>query len=243
MKHTTLISESEKRRILGLHENTIRKEFNLIMEQSSEELKKFFEGQKTKFKNFPDGIIVPYNSGVYEFGYEVKNGDGTKYLLIPDGTAVVDNGSGYKVQPNYTWTKSGYIDKMATKPLQTIQLSTDKLTDLIPLQSQVPGGGGNVEDISSRDLRNIDRTQKRTERKTEKEIQNRKKEIVNQCTKVFNTYSKQMSKNPEFWSKPENAKIKSQYDTFFKKVEDLGGNKIGCKDVDLNWDAIGIKFV
>jgi len=243
MKHTTLISESEKRRILGLHENTIRKEFNLIMEQSSEELKKFFEGQKTKFKNFPDGIIVPYNSGVYEFGYEVKNGDGTKYILIPDGTAAVDNGTGYKVQPNYTWTKSGYIDKMATKPLQTIPLSTDKLTDLIPLQAQVPGGGGNVADISGRDLNKINRGQQRTERKTERDIQNRKKEIVSQCTKVFNTYSKQMGKNPEFWSKPENAKLKSQYDTFFKKVEDLGGQKIGCKDVDLNWDAIGIKFV
>ena len=243
MKNTTLISESEKRRILNLHENVIREEFNLIMEQSSEELKKFFEDQKTKFRNFPEGTIIPYNSGIYEFGYEVKNNDGSKYVLIPDGTAAVDNGSGYKVQPNYTWTKNEYSYKMPTKPLQSIQLSTDKLTDLIPLQSQVPGGGGNVADISGRDLRNIDRTQKRTERKTEKEIQNRKKEIVNQCTKVFNTYSKQMSKNPEFWSKPENAKIKSQYDTFFKKVEDLGGNKIGCKDVDLNWDAIGIKFV
>ena len=53
MKHTTLISESEKRRILNLHENVIREEFNLIMEQSSEELKKFFEDQKTKFRNFP----------------------------------------------------------------------------------------------------------------------------------------------------------------------------------------------
>ena len=31
MKHTTLISESEKRRILNLHENVIREEFNLIM--------------------------------------------------------------------------------------------------------------------------------------------------------------------------------------------------------------------
>ena len=132
MKHTTLISESEKRRILNLHENVIREEFNLIMEQSSEELKKFFEDQKTKFRNFPEGTIIPYNSGIYEFGYEVKNNDGTKYVLIPDGTAAVDNGTGYKVQPNYTWTKNEYSYKMPTKPLQSIQLSTDKLTDLKP---------------------------------------------------------------------------------------------------------------
>lgn len=238
-----LISESEKRRILGLHENTIRKEFNLIMEQTSEDLKKFFDEQKTKFKNFPEGTIVPYNSGGYEFGYEVKNEDGTKYILVPDGTAAVDNGTGYKVQPNYTWTKIGYISKLAPKPLQTIPLSTNQTTEIKPLQAQVVGGGGNVTDISGGDLRKLDRTQKRTERKTEKEIQNRKKEIVNQCTKVYNTYLKQMGKNPEFWSKPENSSLKSKYDNFFKKVEDLGGSKIGCKDVDLNWDAIGVKFV
>jgi len=243
MRQRIIISESEKRSILGLHKSLNKRPYGLLTEATQEDVTSFFTGQKSKFKNFPDGKVISYKNGDFEFGYEVVNADGTKYVLIPNGKAVVDNGTGYKEQPNYTWTKSGYIDKMATKPLQTIPLSTDKLTDLIPLQAQVPGGGGNVADISGRDLNKINRGQQRTERKTERDIQNRKKEIVSQCTKVFNTYSKQMGKNPEFWSKPENAKLKSQYDTFFNMVEDLGGQKIGCKDVDLNWDAIGIKFV
>jgi hypothetical protein len=52
-----------------------------------------------------------------------------------------------------------------------------------------------------------------------------------------------MSKNPEFWSNPVNATLKSKYDTFFKNVEDIGGYKIGCKDVGLDWASIGINFV
>jgi len=243
MRQRIIISESEKRSILGLHESLNKRPYGLLTEATQEDVTSFFTGQKSKFKNFPDGKVISYKNGDFEFGYEVVNADGTKYVLIPNGKAVVDNGTGYKEQPNYNWTKMPFMDKLAIKPLQSIPLSTDKLTNLIPLQAQVPGGGGNVTDISGRDLKNIDRTQKRTEKRTEKEIQDRKKEIVNQCTKVFNTYSKQMSKNPKFWSKPENAKIKSQYDTFFKKVEDLGGKKIGCKDVDLNWASIGIKFV
>lgn len=243
MKQRMIISESEKRSILLQHKSDNRRRYGLLTEATQEDLTNFFTGQKSMFKNFPDGKIVPYKNGEFEFGYEVLNADGTKYILIPNGMAVVDNGTGYKEQPNYTWTKMPFMDKLPIKPLQTIPLSTDKLTNLIPLQSQVPGIGGNVADISGGDLRDINRTQKRTEKSTEKDVKRKKQEIVNKCTKVFNTYSKQMSKNPEFWSKPENATLKSQYDTFFKKVEDIGGYKIGCKDVDLNWDAIGIKFV
>lgn len=243
MRQRIIISESEKRSILGLHESLNKRPYGLLTEATQEDVTSFFASQKSKFKNFPDGKVISYKNGDFEFGYEVVNADGTKYILIPNGKAVVDNGTGYKEQPNYNWTKVPFMDKLAIKPLQSIPLSTVQSTEIKPLQAQVVGGGGNVTDISGGDLRKLDRSQKRTERKTEKEIQDRKKEIVNQCTKVYNTYLKQMGKNPEFWSKPENSSLKSKYDNFFKKVEDLGGSKIGCKDVDLNWDAIGIKFV
>lgn len=243
MRQRIIISESEKRSILGLHESLNKKPYGLLTEATQEDITTFFSGQKSKFKNFPDGKVVPYKNGEFEFGYEVVNSDGTKYILVPNGKAVVDNGTGYKEQPNYTWTKSSFIDKLGIKPLQTIPLSTGQSNEIKPLQAQVPGVEGDIEDISGRDLNKINRGQERTERRTERDIQNRKKEISNKCEKVFNTYSTQMSKNPEFWSKPENAKLKGQYDMFFKKVEELGGQKFGCKDVDLNWDSIGIKFV
>ena len=190
MKHTTLISESEKRRILNLHENVIREEFNLIMEQSSEELKKFFEDQKTKFRNFPEGTIIPYNSGIYEFGYEVKNNDGSKYVLIPDGTAAVDNGSGYKVQPNYTWTKNEYSYKMPTKPLQSIQLSTDKLTDLKPNlnPNSTPVSFDNLATDS--ELRKSNFITKRAEKKDARNQLKDSKTKVKQCMTAFNNYIK-----------------------------------------------------
>jgi hypothetical protein len=186
MKHTTLISESEKKRILNLHENVIREEFNLIMEQSSEELKKFFEDQKTKFRNFPEGTIIPYNSGIYEFGYEVKNADGSKYILIPDGTAAVDNGTGYKVQPNYTWTKNEYSYKMPTKPLQSIQLSTDKLTDLKPNLN--PVSFDNLATDS--ELKKLNRITNKTERIDNRQQLKNSKTKVKQCMTAFNNYIK-----------------------------------------------------
>lgn len=107
LRERMIINESERSRILCLHDNFRRTIGGFLHEQNMDESTKFFENQKTKYNKFPiNGKVVPYEK---TFGYEVANADGTKYILLPNGTAVVDNGTGYKPLEGYTWTKSPYV--------------------------------------------------------------------------------------------------------------------------------------
>ena len=109
LRERMIINESERSRILGLHDNFRRTMGGFLHEQNMDEATKFFESQKTKFNKFPiNGKVVPYEN---TFGYEVVNADKTKYILLPNGTAVIDNasGTGYKPLAGYTWTKSPYV--------------------------------------------------------------------------------------------------------------------------------------
>ena len=116
LKQRMIINESERLRILGLHNNLRKTMGGFLHEQNMDEATKFFESQKTKFNKFPsNGKVVAYEN---TFGYEVSNTDGTKYILLPNGTAVVDNGNGYKLLAGYTWTKSVYVDQIKSNPLQ-----------------------------------------------------------------------------------------------------------------------------
>lgn len=109
LRERMIINESERSRILGLHDNFRKTMGGFLHEQNMDEATKFFESQKTKFNKFPiNGKVVPYEN---TFGYEVVNADKTKYILLPNGTAVIDNasGTGYKPLAGYTWTKSPYV--------------------------------------------------------------------------------------------------------------------------------------
>ena len=108
LRERMIINESERSRILGLHDNFRRTMGGFLHEQNMDEATKFFESQKTKFNKFPiNGKVVPYEN---TFGYEVVNADKTKYILLPNGTAVIDGtGTGYKPLAGYTWTKSPYV--------------------------------------------------------------------------------------------------------------------------------------
>jgi hypothetical protein len=110
LRERMIINESERSRILGLHDNFRKTMGGFLHEQNMDEATKFFESQKTKYNKFPiNGKVVPYEN---TFGYEVVNADGTKYILLPNGTAVIDGtGTGYKPLAGYTWTKSPYVPK------------------------------------------------------------------------------------------------------------------------------------
>ena len=110
MKQRMIINESERSRILGLHDTFRNKVGGFLHEQNMDEATKFFMDQKTKFNKFPDGKVVPYGN---TFGYEVVNTDGTKFMLLPNGTSVVDNGTGYKESTGYSWTKTPYVASAA----------------------------------------------------------------------------------------------------------------------------------
>jgi hypothetical protein len=115
MKNLFQTSYEERQRISKLHEHSVRKTFSLILEQTQEELKKYFEDVAKKYRNFPKGDITPLNNSQYEVGYKVTTADGVTYILIPDGTAVVMNDNGQyeraysddKGSP-YIWTKYPY---------------------------------------------------------------------------------------------------------------------------------------
>jgi hypothetical protein len=110
LKQRMIINESERSRILGLHDTFRNKVGGFLHEQNMDEATKFFMDQKTKFNKFPDGKVVPYGN---TFGYEVVNTDGTKFMLLPNGTSVVDNGTGYKESTGYSWTKTPYVASAA----------------------------------------------------------------------------------------------------------------------------------
>jgi hypothetical protein len=106
-----LLTENERNRILFLHNKAIKKEF--LFEETQDEITKYFEKMKTSYKGFPNGQVVDYKSKNFNFGYKVTNADGTYYILIPDGTAISNNGTGDVSAANedgsqYKWTDKPY---------------------------------------------------------------------------------------------------------------------------------------
>jgi hypothetical protein len=138
LKQRMMINESEKNRILGLHEITRKKSLGILTEATIDDATKYFEGEKAKFTDFPTtGKVVPYNNS---FGYEVTNPDGTKYILMLDNTAYIDNGTGYKLSQGYKWTDTPYVEKPITAPPPSSSPSsssnTNQTSTLTPLKSK-----------------------------------------------------------------------------------------------------------
>jgi|688.fasta_scaffold344270_2 hypothetical protein len=125
MSNRFYINEDEKRRISYLHKNETIRNFGRLLENVNPDIIDFFTKQTKGFKQWPKGTVIDFAQAGTK-GYEVKNTDGTSYVLIPDGTAYVNDGSGYKKAENYTWTKTPYRDipmKLEPKKLADMQLS------------------------------------------------------------------------------------------------------------------------
>ena len=171
LKQRMIINESERLRILGLHNNLRKTMGGFLHEQNMDEATKFFEDQKTKFNKFPShGKVVAYEN---TFGYEVSNTDGTKYILLPNGTAVVDNGNGYKLLAGYTWTKSVYVDQIKTNPLQKMEI--DPLNPITQLKYAAPRTGQEIKQDyrqQQKDTRQNTRQQNKDKRQLQSELNN-----------------------------------------------------------------------
>ena len=155
-----LIGESEKSRILSLHENLKTESSKLLMEQDSETTTKYFEEQKKKYSNFPDGKVVPVEGG---FAYQTNNG----ILLYPNGTAY--NNQGVKSTEN--WTDEPYVvtptatGQSTLKPVSFDDLATDK------------------------ELRRGNRREVINQRRDDKKQQADRKTRIEKCTTAINNYT------------------------------------------------------
>jgi hypothetical protein len=207
LKERMIISESERLRILGVHDNLRKNVGGFLHEQTVDEATKFFTDQKTKFKNFPEGKVVPNGN---TFGYEIINTDGTKYILLPNGKSLIDNGTGYKEAAGYTWTNTPYsvgstTQKTTQAPVSFENLSTDKA------------------------LRQGARQERITKRKTGRQEQKDRKTRIKNCTTALTNYT-----NYKLALKPDTDPNKQQYREFFKtNCMDLNGNEINLSSLKL----------
>lgn len=207
LKERMIISESERLRILGVHDNLRKNVGGFLHEQTVDEATKFFTDQKTKFKNFPEGKVVPNGN---TFGYEIINTDGTKYILLPNGKSLIDNGTGYKEAAGYTWTNTPYsvgstTQKTTQAPVSFENLATDKA------------------------LRQGDRQERITKRKTGRQEKRDRKTRIKNCTTALTNYT-----NYKLALKPDTDPNKQQYREFFKtNCMDLNGNEINLSSLKL----------
>jgi hypothetical protein len=212
LKKRMIINESEKLRIINLHETLNKKITGLLNEQTIDDVTKYFVDQKLKFKNFPDGKVIPYGNG---FGYEVSNTDGTKYILTIDGKAAVNDGTGYKEFVGYVWTNTPYVVGSTQAPVTT-QPTT-----------QTPVSFENL--ATDKDLRQGGRQEAITRRKTGRQEQRDKKTRVENCTTALTNYT-----NFKLVLKPDTDPNKQQYLEFFKtNCMDLNGNEINLSSIGL----------
>ena len=205
------MNENEKSRILSLHENLRVNDSNLLMEQDSESITKYFEEQKKKYSNFPDGKVVPITGG--GFGYQTNNG----VLLYPDGTAYNANG----IKAVEKWTDEPYVIGSTT------QGAADSMPTGTPAQGTPAQGTPaqktpktvSFDDLASdKDLRQGNRKEAIAKRKTGIQEQRDRKTRVENCTTAINNYT-----TYKLDSKPDTDPDKVKYITFLKT---------NCADLD-----------
>ena len=217
LKERMIISEFERLRILGVHNNLRKNVGGFLHEQTVDEVTKFFADQKTKFKTFPEGKIVPNGN---TFGYEVINADGTKYILLPNGKSLTDNGTGYKETAGNPWTNTPYSVGSTTQSTTQAPITTQSTT-------QAPVSFENL--ATDKALRQGDRQERITKRKTGRQEQSDRKTRIKNCTTALTNYT-----NYKLALKPDADPNKQQYREFFKtNCMDLNGNEINLSSLKL----------
>jgi hypothetical protein len=216
-----LIGESEKSRILSLHENFKTESSRLLMEQDSETTTKYFEEQKKKYSNFPDGKVVPVEGG---FAYQTNNG----IFLYPNGTAY--NSQGVKSTEN--WTDEPYVvtptsTGQATTATGQATTATGQATTATGQATTSPSKPTvkplSFEDLpSEKDIRQSNRTEDRVNRRGAKQQLKDNETRIKNCTEAIDRYIK-----GNLGSKPDTDKTKQEYVNYLKT------NCSGIDEIDL----------
>jgi hypothetical protein len=223
-----LIGESEKSRILSLHENFKTESSKLLMEQDSETTTKYFEEQKKKYSNFPDGKVIPVEGG---FAYQTNNG----ILLYPNGTAY--NSQGVKSTEN--WTDEPYVavttaTGQATTATGQATTATGQATTATGQATTATGqattatGQSTIKPVSfeslptDKDLRQSSKSEEKSKRSDAKQQLKNTQKRINDCTEAINNYIKY-----NLGSKPDTDKTKQQYVNYLKT------NCSGIDEIDL----------
>jgi hypothetical protein len=223
-----LIGESEKSRILSLHENLKTESSKLLMEQDSETTTKYFEEQKKKYSNFPEGKVIPVEGG---FAYQTNNG----ILLYPNGTAY--NSQGVKSTEN--WTDEPYVavttaTGQATTATGQATTATGQATTATGQATTATGqattatGQSTIKPVSfeslptDKDLRQSSKSEEKSKRSDAKQQLKNTQKRINDCTEAINNYIKY-----NLGSKPDTDKTKQQYVNYLKT------NCSGIDEIDL----------
>jgi hypothetical protein len=217
-----LMNESEKSRILSLHENLRVNDSNLLMEQDSESITKYFEEQKKKYSNFPDGKVVPIPGG--GFGYQTNNG----ITLYPDGTAYNSNG----LRSVEKWTDEPYVIGSTTQGSTTQGATTQgSTTQGATTQGATTQGASKTvsfDDLATdKELRRGNRREVINQRREDKKQQSDRKTRIEKCTTAINNYT-----TNNLSAKPNTDPDKQQYIAFFKA---------NCADLEeINLKIVGL---
>jgi hypothetical protein len=212
-----LIGESEKSRILSLHENLKTESSKLLMEQDSETTIKYFEEQKKKYSNFPEGKVIPVEGG---FAYQTNNG----IFLYPNGTAY--NSQGVKSTEN--WTDEPYVavttaTGQATTATGQATTATGQATTATGQATTATGqattatGQSTIKPVSfeslptDKDLRQSSKSEEKSKRSDAKQQLKNTQKRINDCTEAINNYIKY-----NLGSKPDTDKTKQQYVNYLK---------------------------
>jgi hypothetical protein len=214
-----LIGESEKSRILSLHENLKTESSKLLMEQDSETTTKYFEEQKKKYANFPEGKVIPVEGG---FAYQTNNG----ILLYPNGTAYNNRG----VKSTENWTDEPYVMPTATTSTGQATTATGQATTAT---GQATGSQPTVKPVSfqslptEKDLRQSARDEERTKRSNTKQQLKDKETKIKNCKTTIDNYLK--------------FNLGSKPDTDATKQQHLNYLKANCTDVEeINLKLVGL---
>lgn len=229
------MGESEKSRILSLHENLKMESSKLLMEQDSESITKYFEDQKKKYSNFPDGKVVPVEGG---FAYQTNNG----IFLYPNGTAY--NSQGVKSTEN--WTDEPFVMPTATTVTGQASTSTGQATTSTGQattdtgqattatgQATTSPSQPTVRPVSfqslptEKDLRQMTRDEERTKRSNDKQQLKNKETKIKNCKTTIDNYLK--------------FNLGSRPDTDATKQQHLNYLKANCTDVEeINLKLVGL---
>jgi hypothetical protein len=191
-----LINESEKRRILDLHENRKQSEWRgLIMEATQEEAEAFFAKRKTKMKNFPpNGTVIDYD-GKGNFAYQITGTDGKPMYLFADGTAKDSTG---KTATNRWYGQLSpdevALDKMPT--LKPTEIQTNTNPDVL-VSTPSTSGLGPQGMMTGREIKQGRKGLKKELKAAKKQLKKENRKNIQNCLTYFKNWEKDWNQKDE----------------------------------------------
>jgi len=187
-----LLNESEKRRILGLHENRKQSEWRgLIIEQTQAEVQAFFEKRKTKMKNFPtNGNLEPYKGADGKEQFVWKTNDGI--FLFMDGTAMKDG-----VVATNRWYGQLSPDELAKMPtLKQTEIQSKTSPEAFVSTPSTPGSGPQGM-MTGREVSQGRRALKKELKAAKKQLKKENRKNIQNCLTYFKNWEKDWNQKDE----------------------------------------------